>query len=307
MRALVKGRVYVDGRIKAEVVEIEPGEGPRPRGVEDVPGADPAVLKRIQDRVPGVFKTWCWPGGATAICAPWGGLLTLPAPLVGKLVVKYGLWEPDVFLMEVRNTGAPHIQNVAEFSGGMAESANLPLEAMLETVEMGFSLDDGWASFDVSALAKEDYSAEVLAEQELWWGIAQPGFPRKYTLRLEPMSIGKDTLDGRQGVISARVEGDFSLLIGARVALEPGSGWKLRDLESHEEQDGRVLVLDRKITAVANRRLGRSPIMFEFDKAGGLDECGLHVALSHEAVELNISHLGRQWFGPHGLGWLRPW
>lgn len=307
MRARVEGRVGEDGTIAADVVEIEPGEGRPPRRVEDIPGADSAVLDRLQHRVPGEFSTWCWPGGATAIAAPWDGLLTLGEPLIKRLEEKYGPWEGTVFLGEVRNTGAPAIWNVAEPSGGMAQRPDLRLEAMLEIVEMGVYQPDGWAAFNVSALAEENYTARVALEQAGWWGRIAPRLECGYELALEPLDIGDDRFNGQPGIVSARREGDLGFLTGARLMLEPGDDWRLRDLEAHfDEQAKQWRMLDRKIIAVVRRHENHSPLMFEFAPDGGLDPCGLHVALSGEAVEYNISHLFRQMLGPHGLGWLIP-
>lgn len=305
MRAKVEGAVERDGSIVLDVIEIEPGEGHRPVEAK-YGGADPAVLHRLTKRIQGPISTWCWPGGATALSAPFCRLQTLPENLVTKLEAKYGVWEIEVLLNEVRNTGAPYIWNVAEPSGGMAQSANLELEAMLEIVEMGFYREDGWASFDVSKLAERDYSTEVLAEQERLWRSIDPSLERRCAVKLLPNDrFGTDFFNGRRGIISVRKDGDLGFLTAAYILLEE-NGWCLRDLEEHfDPQSQTSSMLNRKIVGIVQRIGGRSPLMLEFAPDGGLDECGLHVALSGEALTYNIGHLTRYTLESRGLGWIK--
>ena len=294
-----------DGSIILDVTKIEPGEGHRPLEAKYA-GADPAALHRLTKRIRGPISTYCWPGEATALLAPFDKLQTLPEHLITKLKAKYGVWEIGVLLNEVRNTGAPYIWNVAEPSGGMAESANLELEAMLEIVEMGFYREDGWASFDVSRLASADHSQEVLAEQERLWRSINPTLERRCAVELLPIDrFGTDTFNGRRGIISVRKDGGLGFLRAAYLPLKE-DGWRLRDLEEHfDPQSQTSQMLDRKIVGIVERIGGRSSLMLEFAPNGRLDECGLHVALSGEALKYNIGHLTRYALGPRGLGWIK--
>jgi len=316
----VEGEITDDGRIIAKVLGCRGMDTPRPRERFEDSLADREVFERLWryqktgEFEPGQFETLGYMGGATALLVKTASLELLPEALMAKLVLKYGPLAEDMYLCEVRNTGAPTIWNVAEPSGGMAEDFNLPAEQIGETVELGFYREDGWLRFLLPEELSE-HQERLDQEQSLWWQVVRPGFACRYEALISFLNIGKDTLDGRKGIIVAGPVGDFTHLAIAEINL-PGTGWRVLDTECRSEhhrqydESGRALsgwgyiALKRKIVGITLRE-EKSPMMYEFAQEGGLDPCGLHMALSGEAIENNISHLSRAILGPRGLNWLR--
>ena len=308
VQGLLEVEVTEKGDIHARVAEMKVVEGPRPKNMAEA-GANPVVFDAIRRRLPGFYTTHAWLGGATAIQVPTDSLHLLPENLTAKLQEKYGALGYWTLLCEVRNTGAPYIWNAAEPSGGMAESTNLAAEQAGEAVELGFYRSAGWVRFRLPADLPdlEACQSQLDYEQRFWWEIVRPGFLAAYEGQLSFISCGEDELDGRPGIITPGLAGDFQLLSIARLTL-PGASWRVLDTECRpgnaEKGEPEWVPLRRKIVGIM-RREGRSPMLYEFAPDGGLDECGLHLALSGEALELNISHLTRAALGPRGLGWLR--
>lgn len=288
----VTGEILSDGRIFAQTSDYRGMETSRPRDNFADSGANTEVFDRLRLRIPGKFETLGFMGGAVSILVQTSALEWLPDHLVAKLEEKYGKRGEYIYLAEVRNTGAPVIWNVAEPSGGMAEDFNLAAEQIGEAVEMGVYKEDGWLGF----LLPEElqaYQGKLDAEQSLYWNVVCPGFPQTHTAPISFLPYGQDILDNRRGIISAGPVGDFSLLCIAELQLD-GTGWRLRDLECRpgkaDLNEPDWVPLNRKIVGITPRE-GKSPMMYEFAPEGGLDHCGLHMALSGEALEYNISHL----------------
>lgn len=303
VQGLVTGVIAPDGTIIATRSELVVREGSRPKSIGEA-GADPEVFDRIRRRVPGEFRTLGFLGGATAIVVPQRSLTWLPESLMERLRVKYGIaqWLDDVLVMLVRNTAAPAIQNSAEPAGGMADSTSLLLDQLEEIVEVGVFRDDGWVRF---LLPRElgEHQVAFDVEQRHAWEIVRPGFPGRYEATLEVLPIGRDTLDGRCGVVTVGPVGDFSFLHFARLHLN-GTGWRLLDTECRPGDPFRGepewVALRRTVMVVAPRP-SKSPIGFHFGENGGLHPCGIHVPLSGEALDLNLTHLGRA--AIEALGW----
>lgn len=292
VQARVTGEIFSDGRIFAQTSDYRGMETPRPnRDFADF-DADAEVFDRLWRRIPGKFETFGFMGGAVSILVRSSALKRLPTHLMTKLETKYDPWGEYTYLAEVRNTGAPVIWNVAEPSGGMAEDFNLAAEQIGEAVEMGVYKEDGWLGF----LLPEElqaYQGKLDAEQTFWWDIVRPGFHRKYQAPIRFLPYGNDSLDGRKGIIPVGPIGDFQLLSIIKLEL-PGSGWLLLDTECRSGKmdlnEPSWVPLNRKIVGITQRE-GKSPMLYEFAPEGGLDHCGLHIALSGEALEYNISHL----------------
>lgn len=312
VQGLVIGAIAPDGTIAATRSELVVREGTRPKSIGEA-GADPEVFEWIRHRVPGEFRTLGFLGGATALLIPFRALTWLPEPLMERLAVKYGFtkWPDEVLVMFVRNTAAPAIQNAAEPAGGMAEGTNLLLEQLKEIVEVGVYREKGWLRFMLPEEFRTDYSitdqGAFNAEQEFAWEIVRSGFPAQmFSGKLELLPLGCDTLDGRQGVVTVGPVGDFSFLYIARLHLE-GTGWRLLDTEARpgnrERGEPEWVALRRTVMVVVPRQ-GKSPIGLHFGDDGGLHPCGIHVALSGEAWELNLTHLGRA--AIEALGWAKP-
>lgn len=312
VQAHVSGRIDYDGRIIAYTSDHVGMDSPRPGENFADSGADLQVFERFWryqktgQFVTGPFDTLAYIGGATAIVVKPSTLELLPKPLMEKLSAKYGPMGELMYLAEVRNTGAPTIWNVAEPSGGMAEDFNLVAEQIGETVELGVYRDNGWLRFLLSPELAE-HQDRLDEEQRLWRQVVRPGFPCQYEAPLQFLPVGKDSLDGRSGIIVAGPVGDFSHLAVAELILS-GEGWKVLDTESRpgnpEKGEPEWVALRRKIVGITPRK-GKSPMMYEFAPDGGLDHCGLHIALSGEALENNISHLSGAVLGPRGLNWLK--
>ena len=246
------------------------------------------------------------PPFATAIVVPFRALVWLSEPLMERLRVKYGFerWPDDALILLTRNTAAPAIQNSAEPAGGMAEDTNLLLEQIKEIVEVGvYREPGGWVRF-VLPDALTEHQTTFDAEQQVAWETVLGAYPSMpgHEARLELLPIGPDTLDGHRGVITVGPVGDFSFLHLARLHLD-GMGWRLFDTEARPGNEGEAewVALDRTVMVVVPRE-DRSPIGFHFGDDGTLHPCGIHVALSGEALEYNLTHLGRA--AIEALNWL---
>lgn len=195
---------------------------------------------------------------------------------------------------------APAIWNVAEPFGGSAEVGDLELARVLELAELGLYRrglsGPEWPSFKLLS-----GSSEVNEEQRMVWRVLCKDAREAGEVSIVGMEYGSDSIADQRCVVSAG-PGDLSIVRFARLALSPlsGDGWRIRD----GELDRAGQPLNRKMVTIANRVEGKSPVMFEFAPEGGLDPCGLHVALSGEALGYNISDLTIEVLGPHGLGWL---
>lgn len=292
VQARVTGEIFSDGRIFAQTSDYRGMETPRPNRDFADSGANTEVFDRLRLRIPGKFETFGFMGGAVSILVRTSALEWLPDHLVAKLEEKYGRRGEYTYLAEVRNTGAPVIWNVAEPSGGMAEDFNLAAEQMGEASEMGVYGYNGWLGF-ILPEDMRDYQAKLDAEQSLYWNAICPEFSKKCLAPISFLPYGQDMLDDRQGIISAGPVGDFSLLCIAELQLE-GTFWRLRDLECRpgkaDLNEPEWVPLNRKIVGITPRE-GKSPMLYEFAPEGGLDHCGLHIALSGEALKYNISHL----------------
>ncbi len=295
MQGLITGTIASNGDIIAKIGDLRTVEGPRPTHISEA-GADPEVFDRIRRRVSGEFQTLGFLGGATAILVPFRSLTWLPESLMERLLVKYGLdrWPNEALVMLVRNTAAPVIQNSAEPAGGMAEDAQLLAEQLEEIVEVGVCREDGWARFLLPpelGVHQEHFDLE----QRSVWGFVRPEFPSRYEAAIDILPIGRDVLEGRRGVVTVGPVGDFSFLHLARLHLN-GDGWRLFDTEcrpGNRERGEPEWVALRRTVAVVVPRAGKSPILFHFGDDGGLHPCGIHLALSGEAWEYNLTHLGR--------------
>lgn len=303
IQAVVHGEIDSNGNIIATIAQKVGMNTPRPRERFEDSGADWETFDRLRNRIPGEFKTPAYMGGATSILVRTKSLKWLPEDLMAKLRVKYGPLGESTLIAMVRNTGAPTIWNVAEPSGGMAEDFNLRAEQIGETVEVGVYRRDGWLRFVLEDILS-DFQTKIDQEQSLWWAVAKPGLPQKYEAKIRFLPYGLDSLDGQQVFLVAGPVGDLQILSIAQLAL-PGSGWLLQDLEARPDLDDKDetiwLSLNRKVVGITPRE-GRSPMLYEFAKEGGLDHCGLHLALSGEALEYNISHLIRPTLKI--LGWI---
>jgi len=307
VQGVVAGVIAPDGNITAEVSGLRVVEGPRPGNITEA-DADSDVFDRIRRRVPGEFRSFGFMGGATAILVPFRALAWLPEPLMERLRVKYGFerWPDEVLVMLVRDTAASAIQNAAEPAGGMAEGTNLLLEQLKELVEVGVNRESGaWVRFVLpDALAL--HQAAFDAEQEKAWEIVLGVYPSVpgYEARLEILSIGRDTLDDRCGVVTVGPVGDFSFLHLAWLRLQ-GTGWRILDTEARpvnrERGEPEWVALRRTVMVVVPRE-GRSPIGFHFGDDGALHPSGIHVALSGEAWEYNLTPLGRA--AIEAFGWI---
>ncbi|MBI4143014.1 hypothetical protein HY480_04015 [Candidatus Uhrbacteria bacterium] len=305
VQGMATGVIAPNGDITVEVDELQVIDGPRPKHITEV-DADPDVFDRIRRRVPGEFRTLGFLGGATAIVVPTDALTWLPEPLMERLRVKYGFerWPEEALVMLTRNTAAPAIQNAAEPAGGMAEDTNLLLEQLKEIVEVGVHDDHGWVEFQLPyELGAHQPVFDV--EQRHAWEIVRSRFPVRYVAPLELLPVGRDTFDGRRGVVTAGPVGDFSFLHLARLHLADGADRRLLDTEARpgnrEAGEPEWVALRRTVMVVVPRE-GKSPIGFHFGGDGGLHPCGIHLALSGEAWEYNLTHLGRA--AIEAMGWV---
>lgn len=306
VQAKVYGRITDDSRIICETGEMKGMNTPRPRENFADSGADLEVFDRLRHRVPGEFKTLAFMGGATSILVPTESLLWFDDPrLMDRLAQKYGPMTEWTFVAMVRNTGAPTIWNVAEPAGGMAEDFNLQAEQIGETTELGVYKEDGWLMFVLPDSFSQVWQDELRHEQARCWNILNPSMTLQFRAPITFLNYGEDELNGQRGYLVAGPVGDFQILSIAKLDL-PGIGWRLRDLELRpgkvDQGEPDWVALDRKVVGIMKRE-GQSPMMYEFAKEGGLDHCGLHLALSGEVLQYNISHLTIPTLKM--LGWLK--
>lgn len=302
----VESSIQLDGRIECRTADLVVMEGPKPKSIAEV-GGNPTMFDRIRNRTPGEFSTSAFFGGATALLVPWRALTLLDERSMGLLATKYGIaqWPEEALIMLVRNSAAPTIQNAAEPAGGMAETTDLAIEQAKEIVEVGVYRDDGWVRFMLLGSLAQGQAAFDTEQQEAWRAV-QPASVRAHTVTLEHLAIGQDILDNRHGIITVGPVGDFSFLSIARLHLE-GTHWQLYDAEctlgNAEKGEPKWIALRRTVMVVVPRP-GRSPIGFHFGEDGGLHPSGIHVPLSGEAWDLNLTHLGRA--AIEAMGWEAP-
>lgn len=299
--AMAKASISPSGDISLRLDDVELRPGRRP--IEPTEGFSPNLeaLEAIRDRRAGRWQSPVFVGGATAVLASFCHLDTLSREALDRLWQKYGPWYDEVVLAAVRNTMAPAIWNVAEPFGGSAEVEDLELARVLELAELGLYRrglsGPEWPSFKLLS-----GSTEVNEEQRMVWRALCKDAREVGEVSITGVKYGSDSIADQPCIVSAG-PGDLSIVRFARLAPPPLSsdGWCIRD----GELDRAGQPLNRKMVVIARRPDGKSPIMFEFAPEGGLDPCGLHMALSGEALEYNLSHLTRDVLGTHGLGWLK--
>lgn len=314
----VSGEVTQDGRIIAVTDHLEVVRTPKPsdREAATAAGLDVDILKNIHEkRPPGKFHCTAYFGGATAMLVPWLALAgCFREDFLARLLAKYYgyLSEgervfPDlVAIMHVRNTGAPARQNDAEPSGGMAESVDLVAEQIGEMVEMGVRNDKGWTRFLLPDKIKA-CQGRFDGQQRAAWRVLKRSFPRRYETRLELLSVGQDSLNGQSGIVTVGPVGDFEITSVAQLHLQ-GTGWKFVDVETMwvqtvgQDDYNLEVPLCRHMVAIAPRP-GRSPVVFQLDSGGSLDEYGHHFVLDGENLELAVTHVGKAVL--EALGWMK--
>ncbi len=301
IQALVVGEIEADGSIHLTIKQMTPMTSPRPKSVEES-GADPDMIRRINERVPGRIETLGFIGGAVAQIVPLDAMDLLPQAHMAKLYQKYGLFGPDAFLAMVRNTGANAIWNCAEPSGGMAEDANLMLDQLKEGCELGIFNDDGWCHL-ILPPELASFQAEFTAEQRFWWEIVKPGFPVGSDAGIELLPVGRDTRNGQPGICRCGPVGDVSFTIVTRITLSY-SWFRFLDTESRpgrlSEGERAWVPLRRKVVAIVPRPK-KSPLMLELNPEGQLHPGGLHVVIDGENTRHVISHLSTAVL--EALGW----
>ncbi|MBI2552376.1 hypothetical protein HYW17_03715 [Candidatus Uhrbacteria bacterium] len=312
-KGIVFGEVTQDGRIVAQTRDLQVMTTPKPPDPDAArkAGLDVDTLERVhKERKPGKFEGVAHFGGATAMLVRWVALAHLDERRMSRLLEKYFGYMPEpafpewVAIMHVRNTGAPGRQNDAEPSGGMAETVNLLVDQIGEMVEMGVYKEDGRARFVLPRELTDHQEKFDVVQTQAWDPfIARPEgdvspstsfFSRDVGLEL--LTVGRDTLNGQAGVVTAGPVGDFAITSVAKLQLE-GTGWKFRDLETHNGTPMR-----RRMVAIAPRP-DRSPVVFALNFEGGLNDFGHHFVLDGENRALAVTHIGRAVL--EALGWLK--
>lgn len=301
VKGVVHGAIHRDGTIECDATDLVVIEGQRPKSIEEA-GSDAGVFDDIRTRTPGRFITSAFLGGATALLVPWKSLVLLDQRSMGLLQVKYGIaeWPEWALALLVRNSAAPAIQNAAEPAGGMAETPDLLLEQLKEIAELCVFNDMGCREF---ALPRElhEHDDAFQSEQRAWWSHNGMRAGNAMPAALTMLDIGRDRFNDRRGVVTVGPVGDLSFLTLARLQLD-GVGWRLCDTECRPGRPGEQQWMPlRRTVMVVVPRTGKSPIGLEFGEDGGLHPCGIHVALSGEARDLNLTHLGRA--AIEALGW----
>lgn len=294
----------VGGRITARVLSAIKVEGDRPSSFEES-GATRSVYERLNSGCEDFFEftTLGFMGGAVGWVLPTTNLCWLPN-LMERVERHNGAPLPEwTYCALVRNAGAPTIQFCAEPAGGMRDDLETDwlFDLLDEGLELGVYNDEGYAGFRLPS-GYEQYQDDFDRKQAEWWGWVEPGIPRSAYVQVEFLPIGRDLLNGEPGtIVPCFTAGEFSFLKTATLKLE-GSGWKLRDLECRRTENGWE-PLNRRVVGIT-RSLIQGPMLWQFAREGGLDECGPHFPLSGEVVEYVLSHLSIPLLGPNGLDWL---
>lgn len=305
----VKGRIMgrmVEGKIVATVMERKMMESDRPRTFEES-GADLEVYNRLRARSPQTFEfeTFGFMGGATAWILPSERLDLLPAELMPRLSkFNRGPLDQQMYAALVRNAGAPTIQFCAEPAGGMPEDPKVSwmFDLLDEGTELGIYREEGWLGFRLPPYLGR-YQADLDEKQAGWWQVVRPNLKRIGYADIKFLPIGNDMMDGEKGIICpCLTAGEFSFLIVGTIDLK-GDGWKLCDLECRKVGKD-YQPINRTVVGIFPRE-EMSPMMYCFNRGGGLDECGPHFPLSGEVIEYTLSHLSIPLLGPQGLNWLK--
>lgn len=293
LQALMTGIITHNRRILCDTSHPRLMDAPRPKSVAES-GADPVALNRIRGRIPGVFETLGFIGGAVAQLVEFDQLELLPDVQMEKLKTKYGDWYNRAYLAMVRTTGANAIWNCAEPSGGMAENEHLVLERLKEGLDLGLYHDDGWVRFQLPPDLAE-YQDDLDREQACAWELIRPGLQPIATAEIELLNEGHDTRNGFRGIVTAGPVGDISHTIITQLRLpRTETGWRVLDAECRpgnpERGEPDWVPLRRKVVAIVPRH-NQSPLMFELDPDGRLHPGGLHLAVEGENRGYVISHL----------------
>ncbi|MEI6477622.1 MAG: hypothetical protein WCO52_01385 [bacterium] len=295
----VTGTVEDDGTIHLNSFDHVPQFSPKPSSSVESRVTD-YDFNGISQRTSGVYKTNTHIGGAISMMVPLAALRMFGSEKWDqRLLGRVG--EPNtriVHVAAIRNAGAPAEQFVAAPFGGMATSTEFELEQLMEGIgECLVFQDDGWARVRLPDKLAH-HQQRVDEELHHIWSIVRPDFPQKYEVDIALHDIGRDTLDGRSGVISCGPVGDLALLSFAALDLTPVGNWMLRDGELSGDR-----ALNRPFVAMFERR-GCSPLMFPCKREGGFDPNGMAVPISGDVVHESLSHLERAILGPRGLDWL---
>lgn len=293
-----------DGSIDVDARALNVRDGPPPVSLA-ASGADPMVLAAIRHRTPGAYGMRTFLGGATATLVPTRALRWLDARSMKLIRAKHGELPEVVCVMLVRDSAAPAAQNAAEPTGGVAESTDLFLEQVREIVEVGVYRDDGWMRFLLPEHLRA-YQHAFDEEQQAVWSCVRPGFPQQHTAPLAFLPYGKDRFLGRQCVVTTGAVSNVLFLSIARLELPvDGAPWRLCDMECRPGigQEPPWVPLRRTVVIVMPRD-GRSPLLMECAPDGGVHPCGIHVPLSHEALDVTVTDLGRATV--EVLGWTVP-
>ena len=282
---IVHGTIGSDGSIIAatEGLTVRHTSKPsNPREARKV-GQDFDAAWQIKNRVPGPFRFTAHFGGAIVVPVPWKALTKLDYWRMGHLLRKFfgstgfPKW---VAIMHVRNLGAPAVQSAAEPSGGMAETENLLVEQVFEIAELGIKNSyGGWVNVILPGQLRK-HQARFDAEQRHVRGCMVASSPHWGThvneeVRLKMVPVGKDTLNGTTGIVTAGPVGDIELVILTQLRLT-GMRYRFFDMETHNGAP-----MCRRIVAIAPR-VGKSPVVIQLDTEGKIDDFGLHFVLDGE-------------------------
>lgn len=308
VKGTVFGVVHENGNIAASTRDLRVIETQKPGTPDEAVdvGLDLDAAVQLQKRKPGTFAFTAHFGGATAMLAPFSSLVQLDDRRMRRLYEKYfgplesgsyPRFPEDVAIMHVRNTGAPVRQNDAEPSGGMAETLHLLAEQVKEMVEMGIVDPDGPVLFLLPSELAE-HQDEFDEEQRSAWNVAYPDFAQcpGGTAALTLLDVGQDQLNGHAGILSVGPVGDVALTSVAHVRPLAKLPWRFLDLESHNGKP-----LHRHMVAIAPRP-GKSPVVFQLNRDGIIDDFGHHFVLDGENLDLAVTHIGKAVL--EALGWV---
>lgn len=268
----VEGQVNADGSIQARTLWSQPMTTPRPRGeaIQHEIQPDLDVIRRVNQRIPGSFKTRVRWGRGIAWCLNTRSLDWMSVELQEKLAGKYGRWGNLAFCGPWRDAEAPGTCCCADTCNDVATDVDPQLVCVMAGLEIAIYKDDGWVGYQLPTSLVE-YQERLNERQASWWRLVRPGFPQGYWAMVNFQNIGRDTLDDSKVNLSGESQsGSFEDVRVAHLSL-PGEGFKIRDIEHARKVkcgDEWFEPLNRKLVLIM-RRVGSGPIMFELDPAAG--------------------------------------
>jgi len=291
-----------DRSITATADDLEILPFPKPNMDEDY-GQSWNAIAAIRQRIPGRMGTMAHFGGATAVLVPSRSVARLSEGEMQNWSHKFGGFGNEWMAVLARNAKPRVWTSALSLAGGMFESPDFLWELLEEMLELGIFNDEGWLRYILPEPIKH-LQARFDDAQDFWWNVVRPGFPCIGTVQIESTGIGKDSLNGIQGIFTIGENlGDAAITQVVRVNLSLGTGWRFLDTESVLGTNVQAWFPMRRRPWLIAPRDGRAPVALPLDADGRLDGLGVPFVIDGENITTVITDVTRG--ALEGLGWLR--